>query len=1116
MNFKIINLLLALLFSFFIAEAQNQQRIVTGTITDAATGEPIPFANIILKGTTIGTITDVDGRYSITIPQGEQTLEISFIGYKSQQFKIAHSVTKVDIALEAESTALDEVVVVGYASASKKSLTGAVMTIVTNSINKKKGATWKRSGMPENSIRLEVGDRPEDFLPLQAAQMAVKVDGFRVRVLMDCFFFNDKKDRLEGTFKLRLPTNATPYYFAFGETEYVNKEQPDDDNDDIIKTPKRAKNNSNKQIPYTLYSPEDFDLSPDAIEGYDARNWENVKQARIVSKQKAANAYEQTVSARIDPALMEWAGADMFSCRVFPLMKNKLHRIVIGYDLNMTEALDFREYVLTLPSAAKEFRLDADIYASPTMMPVITPAVEAKLHNNRLYISLQNPKKKEYTIQYNAIAPVLLSGKDESFNEYFAANYRINLPEVKQEKQPGDAIFMLDVSLSSQPDKFNVWLKLMEEILKNNPSVIRRFAVVCFNIETFWWKTYYLRNNDQNVSSFLEYANTLALEGATDLGGALAEASNPSWLKNNEPKQLFLMSDADFNWGESNMHALKLLINKGDRIHTYKTGLSGTNTTVLDFLSNSTGGFSFTVTGEEEAQLTAKSFRYRPWTIEEIKVEGVEDFQISGQPSQLYNGQKLIFGGRGKPSGNIYIRVNNGKEIKELNINAEEQIESDLAKRVYGQLALNQLEGYGYKTEEATESYATYFRIPNATMSFLMLESRWDYDRFGIGEDYAALFVEINKANDVIKSLLEKGGATALGDGKTDFLTWLKRLEADEEIMFAPDSVFTSYLNSLPDNIFSIKLMPYKYKVRFAENQTDDEKNILANENLRYDEVVSLTNIRKSKYSSADALKLLSSVVERNAGDFVALRDIAIKAIEWDMGDQAYYMMRRIIANRQYEAIAYLTAAEALAKAGKTDMALIYYYICLNCDWSSDYGSFTEIAALQCLRFIDSILKDNKVEFNTQTTSFIHHFRENIEKILKAKDLLVEEADIVIIINWNTNNTDVDLHVFEPTGEECYYGNSETEIEGQLTIDVTNGYGPEMYVLRNAVNGKYRASLSYYLDDETKTSSKTKVYVDFYHNWGRPDEKHTRKTIVLETQKEKEDILQFEVKKIIQ
>ncbi len=79
-----------------------------------------------------------------------------------------------------------------------------------------KSKTWKRSNKIANTTSLFIGDNEE--LPLKGSQIAVSIDGYRARVLIDCFFYNDKEISLEGTFKMKLPQGATPYYFAFGES----------------------------------------------------------------------------------------------------------------------------------------------------------------------------------------------------------------------------------------------------------------------------------------------------------------------------------------------------------------------------------------------------------------------------------------------------------------------------------------------------------------------------------------------------------------------------------------------------------------------------------------------------------------------------------------------------------------------------------------------------------------------------------------------------------------------------------------------------------------------------------------------------------------------------------
>lgn len=70
-----------------------------------------------------------------------------------------------------------------------------------------------------------------------------------------------------------------------------------------------------------------------------------------------------------------------------------------------------------------------------------------------------------------------------------------------------------------------------------------------------------------------------------------------------------------------------------------------------------------------------------------------------------------------------------------------------------------------------------------------------------------------------------------------------------------------------------------------------------------------------------------------------------------------------------------------------------------------------------------------------------------------------------IILMWDTDGTDVDLHVVEPNGEECYYGYRETTTGGSLDVDITNGYGPEIYTRSVPLLGEYNIRVKYYSDN---------------------------------------------------
>lgn len=110
-----------LLGTMVFAQSQN----VTGNITDAEDNSPLPGANVVVKGTSVGTTTDANGSYSIEV-EGENTvLVFSFIGYASQEVQVAGR-TRIDISLSPDIHALEEVVVVGYGTQRKRDLTGSV------------------------------------------------------------------------------------------------------------------------------------------------------------------------------------------------------------------------------------------------------------------------------------------------------------------------------------------------------------------------------------------------------------------------------------------------------------------------------------------------------------------------------------------------------------------------------------------------------------------------------------------------------------------------------------------------------------------------------------------------------------------------------------------------------------------------------------------------------------------------------------------------------------------------------------------------------------------------------------------------------------------------------
>ena len=110
-------------------------KVITGQVTDLSTDETLPGVNVLVKGTTVGTVTDIDGNYRLTAPDDAETLVFSSVGYTSEEVAIGNQ-TVVNLALAPDIQSLSEVVVVGYGTQKKSDITGAISSVKAEDVNR--------------------------------------------------------------------------------------------------------------------------------------------------------------------------------------------------------------------------------------------------------------------------------------------------------------------------------------------------------------------------------------------------------------------------------------------------------------------------------------------------------------------------------------------------------------------------------------------------------------------------------------------------------------------------------------------------------------------------------------------------------------------------------------------------------------------------------------------------------------------------------------------------------------------------------------------------------------------------------------------------------------------
>lgn len=109
-------------------------------------------------------------------------------------------------------------------------------------------------------------------------------------------------------------------------------------------------------------------------------------------------------------------------------------------------------------------------------------------------------------------------------------------------------------------------------------------------------------------------------------------------------------------------------------------------------------------------------------------------------------------------------------------------------------------------------------------------------------------------------------------------------------------------------------------------------------------------------------------------------------------------------------------------------------------------------------------------------------------------------VDIRIVMDWNMNNTDIDLWVTDPNNEKCFYSHNRTEIGGRISRDMTQGFGPEQFMLKKAVKGTYKIEINYYGDRQATIAGPTTVMAEMFTHYGTPQEK--KEMIVVQMKKE--------------
>lgn len=236
------------------------------------------------------------------------------------------------------------------------------------------------------------------------------------------------------------------------------------------------------------------------------------------------------------------------------------------------------------------------------------------------------------------------------------------------------------------------------------------------------------------------------------------------------------------------------------------------------------------------------------------------------------------------------------------------------------------------------------------------------------------------------------------------------------------------------------------------------------------------------------ALQVISTIADLGLENHQLYKTLTYTLRQWQDYDDALFTAKQVAKWRSHEPQSLRDYALALEDAGKYQEAFDELIKALEVNYygemSGQYEGVEDIILMDLNRMITehSGLKTGKLD------------KKYLEKM---------PVDIRIIMNWNLMDVDLDLHIIEPTGEECYYGHRTTEAGARFSKDFTQGYGPEQYLIRNAVKGKYKIKTNFFGETELTENGPATIMVEIYTTKAGKVSK-TLKTIQLGKIKENE------------
>ncbi|MDU6658588.1 MAG: VIT domain-containing protein [Capnocytophaga sp.] len=869
-----------------------------------------------------------------------------------------------------------------------------------------------------------------------------------------------------------------------------------------------------------------------------------LREGVVVDKALGRKAFEDIVRRGVDPGLLEKTEGNNFKARVYPMPAKGTRRVLIAFEQELHErgGQDYYFLPITANVTLKNFKVRTE---------VVSRFVKADIQNSlqldfkqarNSYIS--EVSKQNFTLNQNIALtfpkiekPQTISATQGS-KSYFYGNIALSDTKAKSSPTPKEIGLLWDASHSAiqrDREKEFAFLDAYFKELKDTKVVLSTF-----NIRSAKPLTFEVKNgNWQALKSHLE---SLQYDGATD-GNAIDF--------NLKTDEILLFSDGIFNFG-SKEFSVNEVVKQAKTPITVVNASAVANTPKMQYLANATGGnfIDLTTLTTEQAIKVARTV---PFQLLDIEVKSGKVTKIFPQKgATISKGNFTLAGELQSEEATLVLsfgypkKVMVQKEIKFVANPDASESEFNLLRRIWAEKQIAQLQREGVEQKQI-DAVGRDYGIVTEGNSLIVLETVEDYVRYRITpptelqQEYSKrLANEQKQKEDTAKRILDRVVEQSEKQSKwwhteypvkgskpknkmvimeeaaysedSDAIAEVAAIATPSQIMErsaskdvssnamakrataprstpAPVSVPTSKieLNAYNPDTPYLKVMEYTEEAKAVETYYKLKKEY-GNTPSFY---VDVADYFFKKGNREQAILVVSNLAELGLDDPQLLRMLGYKLSNYNAKKEAVWVFRKVVTLREEEPQSFRDLGLALADDGAYNEAVKNLYKVVTSEWSSRFGD-VQIVTMNDINSLVARHKGIDVSY--------------IDKRLLKK----EPVDVRVVLSWDTDSCDMDLWVTDPKDEKCYYQNTLTYLGGKISRDVTQGYGPEEFMLKKAEKGKYKVQVDYFGTRSQKQLMPVNLRITFYTHYGTPQQKQQETTVRLSNAKEVIEVGSFE------